>query len=77
MASITLYCRPMCGYCEELKSELHGHGVKFDEVDIWADRSQAEVVKQASGGDEIVPTVQIGNHFLINPSLGEVLAAAA
>lgn len=77
MASITVYWRPMCGYCEELKDELRGHGVEFHEVDIWTDRSKAELVKQACGGDEIVPTVQVGDRFLVNPSFDEVLEAAA
>lgn len=77
MASITVYWRPMCGYCEQLKTELRNRGIEFDDVDIWTDRSKAELVKQASGGDEIVPTVQVGDQFLVNPSLDEVLAAAA
>lgn len=77
MSDITVYWRPMCGYCEELKSELAERGVDYDEVDIWTDREQAEVVKQATGGDEIVPTVQVGQRFLVNPSVAEVLHAVA
>lgn len=77
MASITVYWRPMCGYCEELKDALRSRDIDFDEVDIWNDRSKAELVQQASGGDEIVPTVQVGDRFLVNPSLDEVLEAAA
>lgn len=77
MADITVYWRPMCGYCEELKSELAERGIDYDEVDIWRDRSQAERIKQATGGDEIVPTVQVGQRFLVNPSVAEVLEAAA
>jgi glutaredoxin-like protein len=77
MASITVYWRPMCGYCEQLKGELAERGVEFDQVDIWTDRAQAEVVKAATGGNEIVPTVQVGQRFLVNPSVAEVLSAAA
>lgn len=77
VSEITVYWRPMCGYCEVLKGELTARGVPFRMVDIWADRSQADVVKGATGGDEIVPTVQIGDRFLVNPSADEVLAAAA
>jgi hypothetical protein len=36
---------------------------------------QAEIVKSATGGDEIVPTVQVGQQFLVNPSADEVQAA--
>lgn len=77
MSPITIYWRPMCGYCEQLKTELHGRGVTFHDVDIWSDREEAEVVKGATGGDEIVPTVRVGERFLINPSVDEVLDAAA
>ncbi len=76
MAGVTIYWRPMCGYCETLKGELNERGVDYDTVDIWEDRSQAEVVRQVTGGDEIVPTVQIGDLFLVNPSPEEVVEAA-
>ena len=74
---VTVYWRPMCGYCEELKSALDARGVAYDTIDIWADRAKAELVKAATGGDEIVPTVQVGEAtFLVNPSVDEVLKAA-
>ena len=76
MAGVTIYWRPMCGYCETLKGELNDRGVAYDTVDIWEDRSKAEVVRQATGGDEIVPTVQVGDLYLVNPSADEVLEAA-
>jgi mycoredoxin len=73
--AVTIYWRPMCGYCEQLKRELLRRGVDFASVDIWRDRTQAEVVRAATGGDEIVPTVQVGERFLVNPSPEEVVAA--
>ncbi len=76
MAGVTIYWRPMCGYCETLKGELNDLGVPYDTIDIWEDRSQAEVVRRATGGDEIVPTVQVGDLFLVNPSPEQVLEAA-
>lgn len=75
MPEIVLYCRPMCGYCEVLKGDLTARGVPFTPVDIWADRSKATLVTAATGGDEIVPTVQVGDRFLVNPSVDEVVAA--
>ena len=73
---VTVYWRPMCGYCEVLKQQLAQRGIAYTDVDIWADRSMADVVRAASGGDEIVPTVQIGERLLVNPSIDEVVAAA-
>lgn len=75
MPSVTVYWRPMCGYCMTLKRELERHGVPFDSIDIWNNREQAEVVREANGGDELVPTVQVGQRFLGNPSVDEVLTA--
>ena len=77
MAGVTIYWRPMCGYCEVLKRELSEQGVDFETVDIWEHREKAEVVRQATGGDEIVPTVEIAGRFYVNPSAEEVIAAAA
>ena len=77
MTDITIYWRPMCGYCEELKGELHARNVPFSEVNIWEQRDKVEVVTNATGGDEVVPTVQVGDDtFLVNPSADEVIAAA-
>lgn len=73
---IIIFWRPMCGYCERLKVALDEHDVAYRAVDIWADRDQADVVRAATGGDEIVPTVQVGDRFLVNPSIADVLAAA-
>lgn len=65
----------MCGYCVTLKGQLIAAGVPYEEIDIWQDRAQADVVREATGGDEIVPTVRVGDRFLVNPSADEVLAA--
>lgn len=76
MAPVTIFWRPMCGYCEILKRGLTRAGVDFTDVDIWTDRAQADIVRAATGGDEIVPTVQVGDRFFVNPSVEEVVAAA-
>jgi mycoredoxin len=77
VADVTVYWRPMCGYCEVLKRDLSRAGIDYQTVDIWEDRSKAEIVKQATGGDEIVPTVEVAGQFLVNPSAREVAAALA
>ncbi len=76
MAGVTIYWRPMCGYCEVLKRGLARRGVAYRDVDISSDRSNAEIVRRATGGDEVVPTVQVGERFFVNPSAHEVLEAA-
>jgi len=76
VSPVTVYWRPICGYCDQLKGALDARGIAYDTIDIWADRSKAEIVKAATGGDEVVPTVQVGEVFLVNPSIDEVLTAA-
>ncbi|MGI8575205.1 MAG: glutaredoxin family protein [Egibacteraceae bacterium] len=73
-SALTVYWRPMCGYCAILKRALDDRGIAYDDVDIWTHRDQAEVVRRANGGDELVPTVRIGETFMANPSVDEVLA---
>lgn len=75
MSDVTVYWRPLCGYCEVLKRGLRKRGIDYRDVDIWSDRSQAEVVRGATGGDEVVPTVQVGDRFFVNPSADEVVDA--
>jgi mycoredoxin len=74
LPKVTVYWRPMCGYCGVLQRALDRQNVPYRAVDIWAERDQAEIVRAASGGDEIVPTVQVADRFLVNPSVAEVLA---
>jgi mycoredoxin len=75
LSRVTLYWRPMCGYCETLKAHLIQRDVPFTAVDIWQDRSKAALVRAATGGDEIVPTVQVGDRFYVNPAVDEIIAA--
>ena len=75
MPEITVYWRPLCGYCETLKRELARRNLRYTSVDIWKDRDQAEVVKAVNGGDELVPTVRVGDRFLINPSIDALIEA--
>ena len=75
VSTVTGYWRPMCGYCNTLKRRLSDRGVPFTKVDIWRQRDQAEAVRQATGGDDILPTVRVGERFLVNPSADEVVEA--
>lgn len=74
MPTVTVYWRPLCGYCMTIKRELDRRGIPFDSVNIWERRAAAEIVKAANGGDELVPTVRVGERYLSNPSIDELLA---
>lgn len=76
-AEIVVFWRPACGFCSRLRHRLDGAGVPHRLVNIWEEPEGAAVVRSVTGGNETVPTVVIGPVGLVNPSLHEVLAAAA
>ena len=74
---VTVYWRPACPFCMVLRRGLRKAGLPTTEVDIWKDPQGAATVRGAANGNETVPTVRIGDRYLVNPSTSEVLAAAA
>lgn len=75
--TMTLYWRPGCPFCARLKARLRLGRVPFDAVNIWDDTEAAAIVRSVNNGDELVPTVRIGNRYLSNPSYREVRDAVA
>jgi len=71
---VTVFWRPGCLYCMRLRSRLRRAGVRLDEVNIWDDPAGAAFVRSVTGGDETVPTIRIGDHSLVNPPAGRVIA---
>lgn len=67
--------RPGCPFCRSLRRGLRRAGVETTEHDIWASPEAAARVRAATGGDETVPTVFVGEVSLVNPSVAQVLAA--
>jgi glutaredoxin 3 len=52
MAQVTIYTRPMCGYCARAVSLLKKKGVDFNEIDAGFDREKrAEMVQRSNGGN--------------------------
>ena len=72
---LTLYWRPGCPYSAVLKARLRLSRVPFDAVNLWKDAEAAATVRGVNNGDELVPTVRIGDQYLSNPSHREVRAA--
>lgn len=71
---ITLYWRPGCGFCMALQRRLDTAGIAYDGVNIWDDPDGAAFVRSVNGGNELVPTVRIGEEVLSNPSAEQVVA---
>lgn len=72
---VELYWRPGCPYCAALRGPLRRSGLPVREINIWDDPQAAARVRSVAGGNETVPTVVVGSHAMVNPSMGQVLAA--
>lgn len=72
---IEVMWRPGCPFCSSLRRELSRAGVETVEHDIWSSEDAAARVRGATGGDETVPTVFVGERALVNPSVRQVIDA--
>ena len=73
--SIEVMWRPGCPFCSALRRGLSRAGVVTHEHDIWSSADAAARVREATGGDETVPTVFVGDRALVNPSVRQVVDA--
>ena len=73
---ITVYWRPGCPSCMVLRVALALKGVATTRINIWDDPAAAATVRRAAGGNETVPTVEVGGRYLVNPTARQVMAAA-
>ena len=75
---VVVFWRPGCGYCSGLLREMEHFGVAYTAVNIWQEPEAAAVVRSIARGNETVPTVLVGGTVgLVNPTVHEILAAAA
>ncbi len=77
MSTATVYWRPGCPYCAKLRVGLRLTRTPHTLVNVWEDAAASTFVKEHNGGDELVPTVAVGERVLSNPSVREVQRALA
>ncbi len=75
--AIDFYWRPGCGFCMMLDRKLSSSNVPMTKHNIWDDEDASAFVRSVANGNETVPTVVVGDMFMVNPSAKEVLAAMA
>ncbi len=73
--TVEVMWRPGCPFCGSLRRRLSRAGVATVEHDIWSSPDAAARVRGATGGDETVPTVFVGDRALVNPSVRQVVDA--
>jgi glutaredoxin 3 len=61
MRSIKIYTTPICPYCVRAKELLKKKGAKFEEVDVFMDRSARVEMERRSGGRRTVPQIFVGD----------------
>ncbi len=74
---MVVYTRPGCPFSAKLRAKLARARIPYTKVDIWQDPEAAALVRSVNDGNELVPTVRVGDVFLSNPSLRDVKAALA
>ncbi len=72
IGAVEFYWRPGCPFCMALRRPLRRSSLPVREINIWQERSAADRVREATGGDETVPTVFVGEHALVNPRFRQV-----
>lgn len=77
MQPVTMYSTTWCGYCRRLKRQFDEAGIAYEEVDLDVHQHFGDRIVEATGGFRVVPTVEIGDRLLVNPSLREVQSALA
>lgn len=65
--AVHVYWRPGCGFCASMRTALAEAGVDARWHDIWSDPDSAAFVRSVAGGNETVPTVQLGDEVLVAP----------
>lgn len=65
--------KPGCVYCERLLLCL-GRDSRVTWVNVWQDVQANARVRELNGGDELTPTVIIGDEVLRNPTADEIRA---
>jgi deazaflavin-dependent oxidoreductase (nitroreductase family) len=71
---LIVHTRPWCSYSFRLRRALRRRRVPFREIDIRVDRDAAAAVREHADGNEVVPTVRLGDQWLVNPTVDEVCA---
>lgn len=77
MSGAVVYWRPGCPFCLRLRVGLRLTRTPHRLVNVHEDPEASAFVRAHNGGDELVPTVAVGDRVLSNPSVGQVRRALA
>ena len=72
---VKIYSTTWCGYCRRLKRQMEERGIAFTDIDIEEQPELGERIVDATGGYRTVPSVEVGDRLLVNPSIDQVQEA--
>ncbi|MBI1236101.1 glutaredoxin 3 [Hyphobacterium indicum] len=64
MAKVTIYTRPLCGYCSRAVSLLRKKGADFEEINAGFDAGKRAEMVQRSNGGRTFPQIFIGDEHI-------------
>jgi glutaredoxin len=66
-SDLIVYYRPGCIFAAKLRAKLRLSRMPYSVVEFGQDAAADEAVRNISDGNEISPTVRLGNRYLTNP----------
>ena len=77
MPDVKMFTTTWCGICVHTKRYLKSKNVDFEEIDIEEQTEYGDKIEELTGGYRVVPTLEIGGKYYVNPSRPEIDAALA
>ncbi len=70
--AIEVFWRPGCPFCASLEKAIKKSKIPTTKHNIWENPEAAAYVRSVADGNEVVPTVRIGDTARVNPSIKEI-----
>lgn len=74
-SDLIVYYRPGCIFAAKLRAKLQFSRMPYSAVKFGRDPVADEAVRHTNDGDEISPTVRLGDRYLTNPSIRQIREA--
>lgn len=76
-APITVYSTTWCGHCKRLLRQLDEASIAYEVIDLDQQPQHGERIEAKTGGFRTVPTLEVGEELLVNPSIVQIQQALA
>ena len=74
---ITVYSTTWCGHCKRLLRQLDEAAIAYEVIDLDEQPQHGARIEAKTGGFRTVPTLEVGQELLVNPSIIQVQQALA